>query len=760
MKTIFAKPRNSYDWVTWITLLLVSLILLVSESAQAVATGKLSALTVNNLTPAFDPNVTAYTIPKTASCSAQVSATAAGADANTQFYIANNPVAGGSGTVGAWYCNSSGKIEIVIYQSWSQKGKYTITPVEQAPPPSPPPAISGKLTGLVAANLSPAFDPNVTQYTVPMPTNCSVPITATVLATEAANSNFKLYIGNSPATSGTPLNAYVCGSSATVDVVIYNVWNEVGHYKITASGTPPVSGGGSSNGGSSGGSSGGTIVTDPPQEQIPSGPQPQLALPTASPVDKATAVRFLEQATFGPTQAEVAAVMADGPALWMAKQYNLPPTQLPTGLDANHILSQGFSNMANAQDQLRQRMMFALSQLFVVSQDKNINGEELEPWVQLLSRNAFGNFRQLLKEVTFSPTMGKYLDLANSMKATASTSPNENYAREVMQLFTIGLKQLKQDGSLKLDGQGQPIPTYDQNSLREVARALTGLTYPTAPDKTPQSNNWEYFVGLMEYRQANHDTGKKTLPDGQVLPAGQTVKQDFDAMLDWLFKHPNTAPFVAQRLIEHFVTSNPSAAYIQRVADKFADNGSGVRGDLWAVLTAVLTDTEALAANSATRGHLKDPVLHVLNLSRALGAQVNDPSQFMYVFRSLGEAYLDSPTVFNFYSPMAPLPGFPGQLGPEFQIYSPGLAIQRSNFIYQILSGQMGSALVVDLSPFKALANDPAGLVELVNQRLLFGRMSNQLRQILLTEANNDPYDRVFGVLYLTALSTEFSVQQ
>jgi len=728
-------------------------LLLPCGSALAAATGKLASLQVANLSPAFDPNVTVYTIPKTSACSTPVTATAVGADGQTQFYIANGPIAGGSGTVNAWYCSGSGNIEIIIYQNWAEKGRYTITPVEQAPPPPPPPAVSGKLTGLAAANLSPAFDPNVTQYTVPMPANCSVPVKATVA--DPANPNLKLYVSSNPTTSGTTVNAWVCGNQPKVEIVIYDVWTEVGHYTITPSGSA-AGGGGSTGGGSSGGgSTGGGTVVDPPTEQIPTGAPPQLPLPAASPVDKLTAVRFLEQATFGPTPADIAAVQADGPDLWMAKQFNLPATALPTGLNNNQITSQVFANMAAAPDQLRQRMMFALGQIFVISTDKNVNGEELEPWVRLLSRNAFGNFRQLLKEVTFSPTMDKYLDLANSMKATAGTSPNENYAREVMQLFTIGLKQLNQDGSLKLDGQGQPILTYDQNAVREVARALTGLTYPTAPGKTPVSNNWEYFVGLMEYRQANHDTGAKNLPNGVSLASGQTVKQDIDAVLDMLAKHPNTAPFIATRLIRHFVTSNPSPAYIQRVADVFV----GSNGDLWAVLKAVLADPEATAAPSAQRGHLKDPVLHVLNLARALGAQVNDPSQFMYTYRNLGEAVLSSPTVFNFYSPLAPLPGYPGLYGPEFQIYSPGLAVQRGDFINQILTGQMGSAFQVNLSAFTALANNPAALVEKVNQTLLFGRMSNELRQILLAEAAADPYDRVIGVLYLTALSNEFAVQ-
>lgn len=752
---------SEYWWPSQVGASLLSLImLLTSNPVLAVATGKLSSLSIANLNPAFDPNVTAYTIPKAAACSTSVTATAEGADGNTQFYIANTPVSGGSGTVNAWYCNASGKIEIVIYQSWSQKGRYTITPVESAPPPPSPPAISGKLTSLVAFNLSPAFDPNVTQYTVPMPVNCSVPVSASVSGTDASNPNLKLYISSNPTASGTTVNTWVCGNQPTIKVEIFDVWNLVGSYTITPTGTPPSDGGGSGSTGT--GSTGGgttTPVTDPPTEPIAPAPG-DVPLPAAAPVDKLTAVRFLEHATFGPTSAEIASVMADGPNLWMAKQHNLPATTVPIGLTTGQIGSQVFANMANAPDQLRQRMMFALSQIFVVSMEKNVNGEELEPWVQLLARNAFGNYRQLLKEVTFSPTMGKYLDLANSIKATSSTSPNENYPREVMQLFSIGLKQLNQDGSDKYDAQGHVIPTYDQTILRELSRAMTGLTYPTAAGQTPQSINWENFASpTMEYRQGNHDTGAKTLLNGLILPAGRTVKQDYDAVLDMLSGHPNTAPFIATRLIRHFVISNPSPQYIQRVADVFDNNGQGVSGDLWAVLKAVLTDPEATNPPVALGGRMKDPVLHVLSLARALGASVTDPNQFMYLFRNLGEGVLDPISVFSFYSPIAPLPSFPGLYGPEFQIYSPGLSIARANLIYQILSGQLGTAFSVNLSAFNTLANNSTALVEQVNQTLLFGRMSPELRQILLAEANADPYDRVRGVLYLTAISGEFLVQ-
>lgn len=755
-----ARPRAALA-------LLPALGLLLGGTAHAAATGKLTALTVPNLSPAFDPNIKNYTVPKVAgSCGVSITATAQGLDSKSQFYIANNPAKNGQ-TVNAYICNATGKAEIVIYQNWAEKGRYTITAVDAAPPPPPVPPVSGKLTSLNIAGLSPAFDPNVTQYTLPQPANCAAPVTATVSAQDAANPNLKLYISSNPASSGGTLNAWLCDGKTQIDVVIYDVWNEVGHYTITSTGqmaqgggSDPGTGSGSGSGSGSGGGSG-TPATEANPSPSPA-PQPPALPASMIPASKADAVRFLGQASFGPTSASVATVQAEGLKYWMAQQANLPETALPDGLNANEVVTQTFYNMANGPDQLRQRMIYALSQILVVSINKNVNGEELIPWVRLLSKHAFGNYRALLRDVTLSPTMGKYLDLANSMKASASTSPNENYAREVMQLFSIGLKQLNPDGSLKLDGQGQPIPTYDQNTLREVARALTGWTYPTAPGNTPQNNNWEYFVGLMEPRPANHDTGSKTLLNGTVIPAGQTVTQDLEAVIDNLFNHPNTAPFVATRLIRGLVTSNPSPGYIQRVAEVFQDNGQGVRGDLWAVLTAILTDSEATQPVSLDAGHLKDPMLHVVGLGRALGMQFNDPNMYAYVFRNLGNLVLSPNTVFSFYSPLAPLPGHPGMSGPEFQIYGPGLSIQRANFIYQILTGQLGSSLAFDLSPFVAVAGNSANLAEKINQALFFGQMSNELRNILVALGNTAPdnQSRALGALYLAAISSEYAVQR
>lgn len=477
------------------------------------------------------------------------------------------------------------------------------------------------------------------------------------------------------------------------------------------------------------------------------------------------AVRFLEHASFGPTPNEVDRVKSIGIDAWLQEQLSMAESPIPDGLDVFQVQSHVFRAMAAAPDTLRQRMVFALSQLFVVSANKNVNGEELIPWMRLLSRNAFGNFRTLLREVTLSPTMGKYLDLANSMKpsGTNQAGANENYARELMQLFSIGLYELNQDGTPVLNALGDPVPAYDQSGVRNLALALTGWTYPTAPNTTPRLNNNQYFVGWMEPRDASHDKSAKTLLNGQVLPADLDVVTELDQALDNLFQHQNVPPFIATRLIRALVTSNPSPAYIKRVSDVFVDNGQGVRGDLAAVLVAILTDVEVRQDDPPPeQGRLKDPVNHILSLVRALEGQVNDPSQFLYVFESLGERVLASPTVFSFYSPLAGLPGEPTLYGPEFQIYTPALAIHRANLIYGILNGQFGNALSVDLTPFIAIAGDPSALAGLIDGALFYGRMSPLLRQTLInaSEVVSDPRQRAIGALFIAAISSEYAVSR
>lgn len=497
---------------------------------------------------------------------------------------------------------------------------------------------------------------------------------------------------------------------------------------------------------------------------------PLLGVPSATAAgidpDALAAVRFLEQATFGPAPSDVVEVQTIGIDAWLATQMDpvlTPPSTMPDGLDVYQVTSEWFRQMGNGPDQLRQRMMFALSQLFVVSAMKNTNGEELSPWVRLLSRNAFGNFRTLLEDVTLSPTMGKYLDMVNSRRPTSGfpAGANENYARELLQLFTIGLYRLEQNGDPMFDAGGNLIPTYDQDVVRNVALAFTGWVYPTKPGATRRRNNPAYFAGPMEPWEADHDRTKKTIFDGIAVPANTGAEAELALVLDHIFHHPNVAPFVATRLIRSLVTSNPSLEYIERVADVFDDNGQGVRGDLAAVLVAILTDDEARRDTPTdVQGHLKDPMLHTLGFLRALGGQVVDASQVLYLFTGMGQRILAPTTVFGFYSPLAGVPKRPDLYGPEFQIYTPALAIARANFLYSVVSGQAKTALTFDISPFVAAATSPANLANFVDAKLFYGRMSPELRQAILTDctAVTDPKARAIGALYISAISSEYAV--
>jgi len=723
----------------------VAAALLWSGASLAVAqTAGLSSLGVANLSPSFSPAIKTYSIPRTSACSVPVTATLA--TAAHRLYVANSETPSGT-TRQAWVCDGRTKIDIVIYSGWTEVGRYTVN-VVAAPAPPPPPPAAATLSSLAIADLSPAFNPEVRAYTIPRTMACSVPVTATL-----STPTHKLQVQNGDTPSGMTRLAWVCDGRTKIDVVIYQVWTEVGRYTITLVGEMPPP----------------ALPTPPGPPPPPPAPQAEPApvpspvpvisvpLPAPSPVDSRVAQRLLRQATFGPTAVEMAAVQTNGIDYWLAQQFQMPQSQIADGLDSNAVRAQLFLNMATGADQLRQRVMFALGQTLVVSAGKNVNGYELIPWVRLLSNHAFGNYRTLLREVTLSPAMGKFLDLANSTGGMATVAPNENYPRELLQLFSIGIWQLKQDGTY-LTVAGQPVPAYNQATITEVARALSGWTYPSVPGAPYRSQNPEHFEGLMEPRPANHDRGAKTIL-GTTIPANQSVTDDLEDVIDIVFAHPNVPPFVATRLIRSLVTSNPTAAYIKRVADTFADNGHGVRGDLKAVVTAVLTDPDA-DLPELTDGRLLDPVLHVIGLGRALGAQFGDPNQFMYVLANLGQAPLNPASVFSFYSPLAPLPGDPALFGPEFMIYPPALAVHRANFTYGLLGGQFGSSFSVNLTPFVAVAGNPQVLVELVNQRLLQGRMSPELFALLVTSAQaiTDPTQRAFGALYLAAISSEFMV--
>ena len=494
--------------------------------------------------------------------------------------------------------------------------------------------------------------------------------------------------------------------------------------------------------------------------------------------------RFLEQAAFGPTPSDLAYIhqnttsTQDGINVWLANQFAMAPSVIALPASNSNVQSDTLHRLATAPDQLRQKMAWALSQFIVISMNKNIYPDEYVPYQAILSNDAFGNFRTLLYDITVSPQMGQYLDLANSNKAGVGSGANENYAREVMQLFTIGLNMLNIDGSNQLDSHGNPIPTYLQPDVVRVAAAFTGWTYPTPAGAQPQPNNQPNFTPpVMETRQANHDTTAKTFL-GCSLPAGQTVVQDTNGVLDCLFNHPNTGPFVATRLIRNLVTSNPTPGYIQRVATVFNNNGSGVRGDLKAVLTAILTDPEARqdtitldAANNPyyklngvnvnyTPGRLKDPINFIVNFVRAMNGTIPVGTIIPYNFVAMGETVNQPPSVFGYWSPLYHLPLNPLLFGPEFQIYTPTESVEEANMLQTIIS-MPNSDPSIDLSAFNAVVNNTAALLDLADQRFFYGRMPAALRTALGTaiDANTDNPSRVMTAVYLAALAGQYQTQ-
>ncbi len=476
-------------------------------------------------------------------------------------------------------------------------------------------------------------------------------------------------------------------------------------------------------------------------------------------MSKLKAGRLLEQAAFGPTPALIDKVLQDGTDAWINEQLALPETVFAVPASISDAQSQLLHRYGTAPDQLRQRMIQALANIVVISANKNIYAPEIVPYFQILSRNAFGNYKTLLEEIAVSPQMGKYLDHANSAKATATTSPNENFPRELLQLFSIGLYQLNPDGTNKLDPQGQPIPTYNQAVIKEFARALTGWTYPGS---NATGFNWENFSGPLQPRDAYHDTGAKTLLNGAVLPAGQNTQQDMAGVINNVFNHPNVGPFIALRLIRATVMSNPSPAYVQRISAVFDNNGAGVRGDLKALAKAVLTDTEARNDTAgAASGRLKDAIYHILAFTRALGgAPINGNNLQVYNFVNMQQAIMNPPSVFGYYSPFYRIPKQP-LFGPEFQIYSASESVVRAGMFANILNGQASGDFPVNLTPYNAVAGNTPALIDAVDQALLYGRMSSQMRAALTTavDAQYDNNGRVFTALYLTALSGQYAVQ-
>ncbi|MBL8549042.1 MAG: DUF1800 domain-containing protein [Hyphomonadaceae bacterium] len=519
-------------------------------------------------------------------------------------------------------------------------------------------------------------------------------------------------------------------------------------------------GGGSGAGGSSGSGSGGGSGSAPPSQPV---------APTAS-----EASRFLTQATFGPTTSSISAVRSAGYGGWITQQLSAssPSTHLSyldarlTALQAsnpqatlnpNHFYESWWRQAVTGPDELRQRVAFALSQIFVISLvDPNVDVRGAGAYYDLLSRNAFGNYRTLLEEVSLNPMMGRYLTfLANQKEDTAGTrTPDENYAREVMQLMTIGLWELNPDGTQRLNAQGQPIATYTPADIAGLAKVFTGISWyhPTPTNTTFFGANRDpnREVRAMIFYPQYHSTSEKVFL-GTTIPASTTVDMagDLRIALDRLFNHANVGPFIAQRLIQQLVTSNPSPAYVGRVAAVFNNNGSNVRGDLGAVIRAVLTDAEAreaATAAGASFGKLREPVVRVTNWARAFGATSTSGNWLITstsANTSLGQTPLASPSVFNFWRPGFVPPGTTqlgsrGLLAPEFQIVDEVTVAGYVNTINNTINAGIGSSNDVRAvyTAELALADNADQLVDHVALLLAPDQMSATLRTRVLAGVN------------------------
>jgi uncharacterized protein (DUF1800 family) len=523
------------------------------------------------------------------------------------------------------------------------------------------------------------------------------------------------------------------------------------------------------------------------------------------PFSEGDASRFLTQATFGPTLTEIDRVQRIGYNAWLNEQLALPPEYHLPFLDErdaagddiyqSHRQESWFTRAARSNDQLRQRVAYALSQILVVS-DRSSAADHpfgMAHYYDALVRNAFGNYRTLLNDVTLHPVMGNYLSsLRNRKEDTAlNIRPDENYAREIMQLFSIGLVMLNPDGTVQTSG-GQPIPTYNQGTIRGFARVFTGWVWSGCPADAfewcwPDDMHQIWWRQNMVPFAAYHETGAKQLLNypgvtlaGGLLPAGGTANSDLNAALDNIFNHPNVGPFVARRLIQRLVTSNPSAAYVGRVAAKFNNNGSNVRGDLAAVVRAILLDPEARNANTApaNSGKLREPVLRLTQLWRALDARSIDNRyrEWYYDYYS-DQAPLRARTVFNFYLPDYQLPGEVAQLGlysPEFQITTDTFVTRMSNDlagrVYWYWRGNTNLSdedVTVDLNRDMALANNPQALLDRYELLFMGGNMSNFMRTTLVNRLNqigasttDGQRERVQDALWLIHTAPEFVIER
>ncbi|WGG53300.1 DUF1800 family protein [Rugamonas sp. DEMB1] len=529
-----------------------------------------------------------------------------------------------------------------------------------------------------------------------------------------------------------------------------------------------------------------------------------IGIGTAARMAPSAAARFLGQASFGPTSAAIADVGARGADAWLSSEFAKPQSSHRATYNATRatiapgnksgqdlFLETFWQQAAQGDDQLRQRVKFALSEIFVVSLVDSGVGDlprGVAGYYDMLGKHAFGNFRALLQDVALHPMMGRYLSHLGNQREAGERLPDENFAREIMQLMSIGLHQLNQDGSPRTQN-GAPIETYNHDDVAGLAKVFTGWSWAG-----PDASNNRFYGGVpdpdrdwkpMQLYPRFHSTSEKHFL-GVSLSSGGSGEAELKLALDTLFNHPNVGPFFGRQLIQRLVSSNPSPGYVSRVAAAFANNGKGVRGDMKAVLRAVLLDPEARQNFALRAGKLREPVLRLVNWMRAFEAhsvsgryqipQQDDP------LSGLGQTAMRSPSVFNFFRPSYSPPNTSiaaaGLVAPEMQITAEPSVTGYLNLMQDVVPNGVGYGRDVQAgyAAELKLAAAPAALVDRVNLLLMNGAMTAALRGQILAAVNSVPLpaatagnaavvaraqrNRVHLAVYLSMASPEYLVQK
>ena len=525
---------------------------------------------------------------------------------------------------------------------------------------------------------------------------------------------------------------------------------------------------------------GGSSSAPPPIGGPPPPPPPPPPISKAFATDASTS-EFLGTATFGPTLAEINALSGTAVSDWLVNEFNKPARQylpdilaelanVPAGelLPPRRVPDLFLDQAISGDDQLRQRMVFALSEIIVVSLRSDLNAvpQTVAHFVDTLSVNAFGNYRDLLEEITYTPAMALYLSYLNNVKGDPATGrvPDENYARELMQLFTLGLIELNLDGTPKLDGGGQTIEIYDNDDITGLARVFTGLSFQG-------DRFFDVFEDLtalykpLEMFPAFHSEIEKSFL-GSTIPAGTGGVESIDLALDTIFNHPNMAPFLSRQLIQRFVTSNPEPAYVARVATAFEAGqyilpngttvGDGRRGDLKATIAAVLLDDDALQEPDVTPvefGKVREPILRFTQWARAFGETTPNSGDELILGGGgdlIGQHPFMAHHVFNFFRPgyIAPnsATGAAGLTAPELQIVNESTSIGYINFINSFIydfsptrTSDPDAGVNADYTGLFSLADDAQSLIDRLDLLLTGNRLEDSTKSEILNLMNEIP---------------------